>query len=331
MLISSLRFACSGYSCGRWFLCAVSRSPLFPACFEAFESGSDSFQDVAQTAISNAVNLSRDLAHHTPLREAIMPRVFALEPQFDAVMAAGDPDSAKLLAESFLEASEVLATAWFDGRSPHSTCSPLVRMLLGDPATPKFNALEIMLKLSGQEDEDIVDLTFHFWYTFSTEIYDMDSPNRWRIGDLEERLEHLSDHKEVAEATAELTAAKAAVAQARSLRDQACAATLPFYMMYLDHLLVHARCEDSLTGLLGSKSDTVEFRTRICDDYHRRNKYGILLDTNFIAGTEVIVQHLWEKCQGVEWNVRASHAARARDTCIARGARVMQLAARAPE
>eukprot|EP00039_Didymoeca_costata_P022682 m.4997 g.4997 ORF g.4997 m.4997 type:complete len:952 (-) comp3158_c0_seq1:126-2981(-) len=127
--------------------------PLLQNCFDALASQDGDLQDAASQAIIQAVRLSRDTQHHGPLREALIPRILALQQQFEDSVRKEDVEIARMIAEIFGYLGDSLVPALLQEMSPSS-----------------MGILDLMLKLSSQPFLEVLQLTFHFWYLLADEI-----------------------------------------------------------------------------------------------------------------------------------------------------------------
>lgn len=136
---------------------AFAHSPLLGACFEAVVEPDPTLRECACEAIVSAVYLGKS-RHHPDLNPALVPRALELQPMFADAAAANDFGLAQSIARVLVEISESLVDP---------------SLVTGDPSSEQLAAIEAMCTVASYDDTDTVLLTFGFWYSFATLIWDI--------------------------------------------------------------------------------------------------------------------------------------------------------------
>jgi hypothetical protein len=136
-------------------------SPLLLACFDALVSADVMLRDVACEAIVSAIFLGRDTEHHPGLSEIVVERSLLLRPTFAAAASEDDYSLAQSVTRVLVEVAEALVDP---------------NLVMGQPTPQQMSAIEAMGEVAQYDDAETVQLTFGFWYRFSTEIYDAQRP-----------------------------------------------------------------------------------------------------------------------------------------------------------
>ena len=189
-------------------------SPLLPACFDALVSNDVMLRDVACDAIVSAVYLGRDVEHHPGLRDIVVDRSLLLRATFAAAAAEDDYSLAQSVTRVLVEVAEALVDP---------------NLVMGQPTAQQMAAIEAMGEVAQYDDADTVQLTFGFWYRFSTEIYDAQRP---------------------------MTADES---------DAFLEPFRPFFRALYGCLLRLVRCEAEIEAMLGRDEELSDFRERAAD------------------------------------------------------------------
>eukprot|EP01135_Chromosphaera_perkinsii_P001843 Nk52_evm22s211 gene=Nk52_evmTU22s211 len=157
----------------------LRHSPLLIRVFEALRGNgglgdADDLFDEACEVICSALFVSEDTRTYMPVVEMLWPMVMSLYPLYKRVVESEDEDRTYGLVRVFTELGE----SYLDIIVSHAA----------DEKAGTMVAIQILLECTDNENVEISEMTFHFWYSLIEKLYKIKNHQREHYADLSETI-----------------------------------------------------------------------------------------------------------------------------------------------